>query len=128
MFLPHKSDNGAILAWEYLPGAAGSYVTGQLVKVTAGKVSAITADTTTTPPYLCMATITLPEGELLPVTRVSDEMQYGTTLAADAAAAVVGGKLQVASGGLQAKTGAGTFEIVSLEGTTEGSVVIGRWA
>ena len=28
MFLPIKSDNGAVLPWEYLPAEAGAYVAG----------------------------------------------------------------------------------------------------
>ena len=127
MFLPQKSDNGAVLPWEYIPGAAGSYKTGQLIIITGGQCAAITADTVTTPPYLCMATVDLPAGELLPVTRVSDEMIYETTLSAASASAAVGVKLQVANGGLQVKTGAGTFEIVSLDGTAAGDAVRGRW-
>lgn len=126
-FLPVKSDHGAVLPFEYLPAAAGTYRVGQLVNVTSGKLAAIAADQATTPPYLCMAERTVEADELLPVTRVSAEYIYETTLAAAAAAAAVGGKLQVASGGLTAKTGAGTFEIVSLDGTAAGDVVRGRW-
>lgn len=126
-FLPVKSDHGAVLPFEYLPAAAGEYNVGQLLNVTGGKLAAIAADQATTPPYLCMAQRKVEEaGEELPVARVSMDYIYETTLGA-AAAAEVGGKLQVASGGLTAKTGAGTFEIVSLDGTEEGGVVRGRW-
>lgn len=126
-FLPVKSDNGAVLPFEYLPAAADSYSVGQLLNVTGGKLAAIAVDQAATPPYLCMAQKKVETDELLPVTRVSAEYIYETTLAAAAAAAAVGGKLQVASGGLAAKTGAGTFEIVSLDGTAAGDVVRGRW-
>ena len=127
-FLPGKSDHGAVLPTEYLPAAAGEYQVGQLLNVTGGKLSAITADQATTPPYLCMAQRKVETaGEELPVTRVSAEYIYETALEATASAAEVGVKLQVASGGLNAKTGAGTFEIVSLDGKTAGDAVRGRW-
>lgn len=127
-FLPVKSDHGAVLPFEYLPAAAGTYSVGQLLNVTGGKLAAIAADQATTPPYLCMAQRKVEEaGEELPVTRVSADYIYETTLGAAASAAAVGVKLQVASGGLTAKTGAGTFEITSLDGTAAGDVVRGRW-
>ena len=128
MFTPHKSDNGAVLPWEYYDAAAGTYKAGQLVTVTGGKVAAISGALATTPPYLCMADKTCAEGELLPVTRISKDYIYETTLAAAAAEATVGTKLQVAAGGLQASgAAAGTFEVVSIEGTAAGSTVRGRW-
>ena len=126
-FTLHKSDNSSVLPWEYIPGTEGSYQAGQLVNVVNGQLAPITADQTTTPPYLCMADVALPAGELLPVSRVNRDCIYETTLAAAAASAAVGAKLQVAAGGLEAKAGAGTFEIVSLDGTEAGDAARGRW-
>lgn len=128
MFVPMKSDNGAVLPWEYLSAAAGEYKAGQLLNVADGKVAAITATSTTTPPYLCMADKKAEAGELLPVTRISRDYIYETQLSAETAAAKPGAKLQVSKGGLEADgAAAGTFEVVSLEGTTKGSKVRGRW-
>lgn len=126
-FLPVKGDSAAVIPFEYLPAAAGTYNVGQLVNVTGGKLAAIAADQATTPPYLCMAQKKVEADELLAVIRVSANYIYETTLAAAAAAAEVGGKLQIAAGGLTAKAGAGTFEIVSLDGTAAGDTVRGRW-
>lgn len=126
-FLPVKSDTGAATPWEYLPAAAGTYEVGQLLNTSSGKLAAISSAAATTPPYVCMADITVTDGEVVPVVRVSEDAIYETTLAAAAADAVVGGKIKVASGGLEATTGAGTFEIVSAEGTAKGDVVRGRW-
>lgn len=128
MFRPHSSNNGATLPFEYLPAAAGDYEAGQLLKVTNGKLAALDAASTTTPAYLCMGKHTVADDENLPVTRVSDDVIYETNLSAEAAAAVVGTKLQVSAGGLAADAGAeGTFEIVFLEDTAAGSVVRGRF-
>lgn len=133
MFLPIKSDNGAVLPWEYMPAEAGAYKAGQLLAVdaTTGQVEAIAADLTTTPPYLCMADITVETaGTPIPVTRVSRDYIYETTLAEAATGAVVGTKLQVEAGGLTASkpaTGSGTFEVVALDGTAAGDAVRGRW-
>lgn len=91
-------------------------------------MEAISAEQTTTPPYLCMADITVADaGTPIPVTRISRDSIYETTLASAASGTVTGGKLQVASGGLQATTGAGTFEVVALDGTQSGDTVRGRW-
>lgn len=133
MFLPIKSDNGAVLPWEYLPAEAGTYVAGQLLAVdaTTGHLEPIAADLVTTPPYLCMADIKVETaGTPIPVTRVSKDHIYETTLAEATSTAVVGMKLQVESGGLTASkpaTGSGTFEVVSLDGTAAGDAVRGRW-
>lgn len=102
MFLPVKSDNGAVLPWEYMPAEKGTYQAGQLLAAdaTTGHLEAIAADLTTTPPYLCMADITVETaGTPIPVTRVSRACIYETTLSGAATGAVVGTKLQVESGG-----------------------------
>lgn len=130
MFFPIKNDSGAVLPWEYLAAEAGTYQAGQLLNLdtSTGYVEAISAEQTTTPPYLCMADITVADaGTPIPVTRISRDSIYETTLAAAASGTVTGGKLQVASGGLQATTGAGTFEVVALDGTQSGDTVRGRW-
>ena len=35
MFLPVKSDNGAVLPWEYMPAEKGTYQAGQLLAADA---------------------------------------------------------------------------------------------
>lgn len=54
MFQPWKSDNGAVLPWEYLPAEAGTYHVGQALNLdaTTGHLEAVAADLDTTPPYL----------------------------------------------------------------------------
>lgn len=131
MFIPVKSDNGARIPWEYLPAAKGTYKAGQLLNVSGGQVAALTAASATTPPYLCMADREVEAGEPLPVTRISHDHIYETQLSAAAASTVVGDKLQVAAGGLEAAVpgsgSSGTFELVSMEGTAKGDFVRGRW-
>lgn len=128
MFSPHKSDTGAVLPWEYLPGAAGTYAAGQLLNVTGGKVAAVSAASTTTPPYLCMADITVAAGGIVPVTRIQKDVIYETELSAAATAATVGTKLQVAAGGTQVNAAAaGSFEVVYLDDTAAGARVLGRF-
>lgn len=126
-FQPVKTDTGAVPPWEYLPAAAGAYITGQLLNVEGGKLTAVGADGTTTPPYLCMSTVTAADGDILAVQRVGDDIIYETAASGAISGAVVGGKLQVASGGLMVKTGDGTFEITALDGTADGSIVRGRF-
>lgn len=126
-FLPVKSDHGGVPPFEYLPAAADTYQVGQLLNMTDGRLAAIAEDQTTTPPYVCMAQRTAAADELLPVARVSADYIYETVLGAAAADAKAGGRLQVAAGGMETKAGEGTFEIVDLEGTAKGSLVLGRW-
>ena len=135
MFIPIKSNDGAMTPFEYLPAAAGTYQAGQLLNVSGGKLAAIAADQATTPPYVCMQSGTAAADELIAVTRVSGKYLFETELAAEASDAAVGVKLQVANGGLKAKyvtntqnaAVPGTFEVVSLEGTAAGSVLRGRF-
>lgn len=129
-FLPVKSNTGAATPWEYLAAAAGTYQVGQLLSITGGKLTAITAASTTTPAYVCMADATVADGELLPVVRVNEDAIYETTLSAAAASAKVGTKLEVSAGGLEADAAAtGTFEVVAImEGTAKGDTVRGRFA
>lgn len=128
MFVPYSHDKGALQPWEYLEAAAGSYEVGQLLNVSGGKLTALSAATTTTPAYVCMAKRTVEAGETLPVQRVSRDVIYETTLSAAAESAAVGTKLRISAGGLQADGGAaGTFEVVAIDGTAAGSMVRGRF-
>ena len=127
MFLPIKSDTGALLPWEYLGAAAGTYQAGQLLTVTDGKLAALTAESTTTPPYLCMADVEAQAGQIIPVTRVEPGYIYETTLAGAYEGAQVGVKVQVAADGLTVEEGAGTFELVEVTGTQAGDRVRGRF-
>ena len=129
MFVYHKGDNGAVPPWEYSEAVGGHYQVGQLLTVnTDGKVAKLAAASVKTPPYLCMADATVSvAGGTLPCTRVSDDYIYETTLAAAMDTLKVGAKLSVAATGLNSAAAAGTFEVVSLDGTAEGDIVRGRW-
>ena len=128
MFIIEKHDTGARQPWEYMAAAAGTYKAGQALVVTNGQLSPITDSIQTTPPYICMADVTVAEGQNLPCIRVSDKAIYATELSADSAAAKVGAKLKVSAGGLQVDGAAqGTFEVSYIEGTAAGSVVYGRF-
>ena len=61
------------------------------------------------------------------MSRTSRDVIYETTLQAAASGTVAGTRLVVKTGGTQVGTGDGTFEVVSLDGTTAGSVVRGRF-
>lgn len=128
MFSPHKTDTGAVLPWEYMPAAAGTYQAGQLLNAKNGSLTPVSAASTTTPGYLCMADITVAAGQLVPVTRIQHTAIYETQLSAEAAGAAEGSKLQVSAGGLQVDAAAaGSFEVTYIEGTAAGSMVHGRF-
>lgn len=128
MFSPHKTDTGAVLPWEYMPAAAGTYQAGQLLNAKSGSLTPVSAASTTTPGYLCMANITVTAGQLVPVTRIQHTAIYETQLSAEAADAAEGTKLQVSAGGLQVDAAAaGSFEVTYIEDTAAGSMVRGRF-
>lgn len=127
-FLPVKSEHGAAPPWEYLPAKAAQFHVGQVVEVTGGLLAPVAGAVTKVPTYICMHEgMTVYEGQTVPVIRVSDDRIYETTLAADAGAAEVGGKLQVSVDGLQVESGDGAFEIVELDGAAAGDTVRGRF-
>ena len=129
MFTPHKRDTAGALPWEYLTAAAGAYKAGQLLNLKDGQLTAVSAASTTTPPYLCMADITVEAGGVVPCVRVKHDTIFETQLSAETAAAAVGSKLQVAAGGLQVNGAAnGSFELCYVEDTAAGSTVRGRFA
>lgn len=127
MFYP-KNMNTAVSGWEYYPAAAGSYKVGQLLNAAGGKLAPIEAASKTTPGYVCMADVTVADADTIPVQRIVKDGIYATTLSAETAGAVIGGKLEVSAGGLQADgAAAGTFEVVWAEGTAAGCEVWGRF-
>lgn len=128
MFSPHKTDTGAVLPWEYMPAAAGTYQAGQLLNAKNGSLTPVSAASPTTPGYLCMANITVTAGQLVPVTRIQHTAIYETQMSAEAADAAEGTKLQVSAGGLQVDAAAaGSFEVTYIEDTAAGSMVRGRF-
>ena len=128
MFSPHKTDTGAVLPWEYMPAAAGTYQAGQLLNAKNGSLTPVSAASPTTPGYLCMANITVTAGQLVPVTHIQHTAIYETQLSAEAADAAEGTKLQVSAGGLQVDAAAaGSFEVTYIEDTAAGSMVRGRF-
>lgn len=128
MFSPHKTDTGAVLPWEYMPAAAGTYQAGQLLNAKNGSLTPVREASPTTPGYLCMANITVTAGQLVPVTRIQHTAIYETQLSAEAADAAEGTKLQVSAGGLQVDAAAaGSFEVTYIEDTAAGSMVRGRF-
>ena len=128
MFSPHKTDTGAVLPWEYMPAAAGTYQAGQLLNTKNGSLTPVSAASPTTPGYLCMANITVTAGQMVPVTRIQHTAIYETQLSAEAADAAEGTKLQVSAGGLQVDAAtAGSFEVTYIEDTAAGSMVRGRF-
>lgn len=109
MFYP-KNMRGNVEPWVHLPAAAGEYKAGQLVQIgSAG--------------YLCMADVTLSEGQLLPVQPLTMGTVYVTTLASDAADLAVGATVMVTADAQVEAAEEGPFVVEWLEGTTAGNEV-----
>ena len=73
MFTPFKNDGG-LQPWEYLPAKEGTYQGGQLLNASAGMLTPVSSASTTTPGYLCMADITVAEGESIPASSAAEEL------------------------------------------------------
>ena len=133
MFQPYKSDTGAVLPWEYLAAEKATYQVGQLLNTdaTTGQLEAIAADQLEAPGYMSMSEREIETaGDILPVTRISEDMIYETTLAEAVSGLAVGMKLQIESGGLgvsKPASGEGCFEVVDFEGAAIGDIVHGRF-
>ena len=128
MIYVHSTDSGALQPWEYMPAAAGTYQAGQMLTTKNGALSPVSAAMTTTPGYICMANITVAEGDNIPVTRIQKDAVYETRLSAKAESAAIGAKLQVSAGGLQVDAAAeGTFELTYVDGIEAGDMVRGRF-
>lgn len=129
MFMKYQNDDGHNEPFEKLPAAADTYKAGQLLSVTAGNLSKLTAATRTTPPYLCVSDCTVANnGDELTVVRVNRGTIYETQLSAATEGAKMGAKLQISAGGEKVDgAAAGTFEVVYAEGTDEGDTVRGRF-
>ena len=128
MFQPWKSDNGAVLPWEYLPAEAGTYHVGQALNLdaTTGHLEAVAADLDTTPPYICNAEVKVETaGTPIPVSRTSRDVIYETTLQAAASSVKLGDKVTLHTDGLQvtATTASGVAEVVGMDGTAAGDRV-----
>lgn len=130
MFIPYKTDDGRVPAWEYLPASAITPKVGLALVLTSGQLAK--ASGTTKPTYICMtekdAAVTA--GEIIPVVRVNADMILETTFSAAATSVVPGAKVTVATDGMQVTgtTTDGIAEVVELDGTTAGSKVRVRFA
>lgn len=130
MFIPYKTDDGRVPAWEYLPASAITPKVGLALVLTSGQLAK--ASGTTKPTYICMAEkdTAVTAGEIIPVVRVNADMILETTFSAAATSVVPGAKVTVATDGMQVTgtTTDGIAEVVELDGTTAGSKVRVRFA
>ncbi|MDR0819162.1 MAG: hypothetical protein LBN43_06290 [Oscillospiraceae bacterium] len=134
----HQEPSGFYAPLEYFSAAPGTYVKGQLLHFVSGKLAALSAVTSTTPPWVCEDNVTIaatPEsgalgivgGDVVGVTRIDTDSTFQTTLSVAIAALAIGQKLSVTADGLQVNATAGTFEVQAFDDTAIGSKVTGRF-
>lgn len=130
MFIPYKTDDGRVPAWEYLPASAITPKVGMALTMTGGQL--VKASGTTKPTYICMtekdAAVTA--GDIIPVVRVNADMILETAFSASATSVTPGAKVTVSTDGLQVTgtTTDGIAEVVEMDGTAAGSKVRVRFA
>lgn len=130
MFIPYKTDDGRVPAWEYLPASAITPKVGMALTMTSGQLAK--ASGATKPTYISMVEkeTACTAGDIIPVVRVGADMILETTFSAAATSVVPGAKVTVATDGLQVTgtTTDGIAEVVELDGNTAGSKVRVRFA
>ena len=130
MFIPYKTDDGRVPAWEYLPASAITPKVGMALTMTSGQLAK--ASGTTKPTYISMVEkeTACTAGDIIPVVRVGADMILETTFSAAATSVAPGAKVTVATDGLQVTgtTTDGIAEVVELDGNTAGSKVRVRFA
>lgn len=109
-----KADDGHVEPFEYLAAGAITPTIGKALTLSSGLLAV--ASGTTAPAYLaaCEGSAALTSGTVIPVTRVSKEAIYETSLSVAGTSLKVGDKVTIASAGDQvtATTTSGTAEIV----------------
>ena len=122
MFLPHKTAEGKVIPWEYLPCTAITPKIGMtlIYNSSSGQLEICdTSDTGVTPTYIAMAdySAAVTANDRIPVIRVDDETIYETTNSASFSSAKRGTKVTITSGGLSvtATTSNGVAEIVDFD-------------
>lgn len=130
MFIPYKTDDGRVPAWEYLPASAITPKVGMALVMTSGKLAL--ASGTNKPAYISMVEkeTACTAGDIIPVLRVNPDIIFETTFSAAATSVVPGAKVTLATSGLQVTgtTADGVAEVVELDGTAAGDKVRVRFA
>lgn len=124
-FKIHSVDDGHVPSIEYLPCSAIAPKVGMALIQTNGNLAIATG--TNKPAYIsmCEKAAACEAGELIPVIRVDGRTVYETAFSAAATAVKLGGKVTLATDGLQvtATTEGGIAEVVDMDGTAVGSTV-----
>lgn len=130
MFLIHKTDDGRIPDWEYLPASAITPKVGTALVMNGGKLDLATG--ANKPAYICMAErdAAVTAGDIIPVIRVQADMIFETEFYEDATSIVPGNKLTIHTDGLRVTktTTDGVAEVVEILGTAAGDKVRVRFA
>lgn len=118
MFTPHKTKDGAVIPWEYLPCGAITPKVGMALVQNGGNL-AIAAGTTA-PTYISMVEKheACTAGEIIPVIRVDHDTIFETTNSAAFSAIKKGDKVTLhASDGMQvtANKESGVAEVVDFD-------------
>lgn len=129
-FMIHTLADGRSTAIEYLPAGAITPKVGMALYQNGGNLAIATG--TTKPKYICLCEreTALTAGEVIPVTRVLEDVIYETTLSAAGTSLKLGDKVTIHTSGEQvtATTTDGVAEIVEIEDAAAGGKVRVRFA
>lgn len=129
MFLPHKTAEGKVIPWEYLPCSAITPKVGMAMTQSSGNLAIATG--TTKPTYICMAEYgaAVTAGTIIPVIRVDNETIFETTSSEAMTSRNLGDKVTIYTGGLQvtATTTSGVAEIVGFDSKASGGKLYVRF-
>ena len=124
-FIPHSTEDGRVLPWEYLPATGTDAPSiGMALVLSSGKLAKCTG--TTKPTYICMmeAPAAVAAGTLIPVVAVQPDIIFEVRNQASLNGVNVGQAVTIHSDGLQitATTSSGVATIVQkVAGTGTGN-------
>lgn len=119
----HSTDDGHVPPFEYKIAATGAYTIGQLLVEKDGPLEAAAGTADEGAHYVCMANVTIGEGDLLPCISAQPGIIFEAPLATGGAL-TVGESYTIANGKVTSTTG-GCFRVTETEGAVAGNAIRG---
>ena len=119
----HSTDDGHVAPFEYKAAAVGAYTLGQLLVEDGGALKAATGTADEGAHYVCMANVTIKEGDLLPCISAQPGIIFEAPLATSGALTVCE-SYTVVDGKVTSTTG-GCFRVTETDGAVAGNAIRG---
>lgn len=125
-FIPYMLNEGGHPPFEYIPASAMEVKLGMALIVEGGKLTAVSGGEL--PQYFCLTNKVCEDGEIIPVQKLEDGVDYETTATVALSEADVGKKLTIAADSLGVTaTDGGHAQLISIAGTEVGAKCVVRF-